>query len=554
MPRMVTPIKSGRPPKALKMHRHAQTVVPTDAGTHFSASRASARWIPAFAGMTISLLVFLPASPVTAAEKVSDKQAIQLLDRVGFGPTTADVEHVRTIGIDKFIAEQLDPSSIAETPDLVERLAGFGTLTLSPGQLFVEYGPLRAANGAGPNPDEQKARRQRARVIVQQAQDARVLRALYSRRQLQEVMVDFWFNHFNVFAQKGLDHLWIGSFEEQAIRPNALGHFRDLLLATARHPAMIFYLDNAQNSAPGSKGPGGRDLGLNENYAREVMELHTLGADGGYSQDDVDALARILTGWGLPRPNQKSPDGSGFLFDASRHDIGPKRFLGHDIASAGEAEVIEALDLLARSPATAHHIAFELVQYFVADAPPPALVERVAAKFVETGGDIRATLQTLFASREFRDSFGGKYKTPYRYVLSAARAAGVAVKNPRPLLNAMARQGMPLYGCLTPDGYRDTADKWLSPDATMIRAGFAVALANGNLPVGDDAPQMEAAMQPAAASVTPDATVKHETVDAGALGKLLAPVLSSNTRSVVAEAPEAQRAALLLGGPDFMRR
>jgi uncharacterized protein (DUF1800 family) len=503
--------------------------------------------------MTILLTAFAPFLDATAAERVSDKQAIQLLDRLGFGPTAADVAHIKMVGVGKYIAEQLDPSSIPESPELTARVAALDTLKLNPVQLFVEYGPLRPVNGVRPDPDAQKARRQRARAIVQQAQEARVLRALYSQRQLQEVVVDFWFNHFNVFAQKGLDHLWVGNFEEQAIRPNALGHFRDLLLATAHHPAMIFYLDNAQNSAPGSKGAGGRELGLNENYAREVMELHTLGADGGYSQDDVVALARILTGWGLARPNQKPPDGTAFLFDASRHDNEAKHFLGHDIAPAGEAEGIEALDLLARSPATAHHIAFELAQFFVIDAPLPALVDRVAARFLKTDGDIRASLQTLFASREFRDSLGGKYKTPYRYVLSAARAAGVAVKNPRPLINAMARLGMPLYGCPTPDGYRDTADKWLSPDATMIRAGFAVALANGNLPVGDDPPaQIEAAMQPTAA--TAELQVSHEPVDAVALEKLVSPALSANARTVIGEAPEAQRAALLLGGPDFMRR
>ena len=489
-----------------------------------------------------------------AADRVSDKQAIQILDRIGFGPTPADVAHVKTVGIDRYIAEQLDPGSIAENPELTARLDAFGTLKLSPVQLFVEYGPLRAANGVKPSPDEQKARRQQARVIVQQAQDARVLRALYSARQLQEVMVDFWFNHFNVFAQKGLDHLWVGAYEKQAIRPYALGHFRDLLLATARHPAMIFYLDNAQNSAPGSKGPAGRDLGLNENYAREVMELHTLGADGGYTQDDVIALARILTGWGLARPNRKPPDGTAFLFDASRHDVGSKHFLGHDISLAGEAETVEALDLLARSPATAHHIAFELAQYFVADQPPPALVDKIAARFLATDGDIRAVLQTLLASPEFRTSLGGKFKTPYRYVLSAARAAGVAVKNPRPLLNAMARQGMPLYGCPTPDGYRDTADKWLSPDASMVRAAFAVALANGNLPLGGDAPAMDAAMQPAALTNAPQDAGKREPVDAAALQHLLAPALSANTREIVDAAPPEQRAALLLGGPDFMRR
>src|SRR5206468_2640317 len=190
------------------------------------------------------------------------------------------------------------------------------------------------------------------------------------------------------------------------IRPHALGRFRDLLGATARHPAMLFYLDNAQNAAPGSKGPGGREAGLNENYARELMELHTLGIDGGYSQDDVIALARILTGWSLVRPAALPANGSGFVFYPPRHDQGTKHFLGQDIAANGEAEGEQALNVLARSPKTARHIAFKLAQYFVADQPPRSLIDRLAVRFGETDGDIREVLKTLFVSREFRDSAG----------------------------------------------------------------------------------------------------------------------------------------------------
>jgi uncharacterized protein (DUF1800 family) len=359
-------------------------------------------------------------------------------------------------------------------------------------------------------------------------------------------MVDFWYNHFNVFAGKGLDRLWVGSFEEQAIRPHALGKFRDIVLATARHPAMLYYLDNTQNVAAGTRRPNGGEAGLNENYARELMELHTLGVEGGYTQDDVVALARILTGWGLARPNAAETDGSGFRFYPARHDAGPKRFLGRDIGAAGEQEGIEAIDTLARSPATAHHIALELAQYFVADSPPPALVERLAARFHDTDGDIRATLQALFASREFRDSSGGKYKTPYRYVVSAVRAAGVELRNPRPLLNWLARLGMPLYGCQTPDGYSDLAAQWLSPDATTLRVSFATNLGTGVMPLAAAPP----------AEVTPVAATapRREPLDAAPLQTLLDPVLSRNTRAVVANAPAAERAALLLGSPDFMRR
>jgi len=510
-----------------------KSVVPAKAGTHFSAAQASERWIPAFAGMTILLLMFIGFSePISAAERPSDRLVLHVLDRLAFGPTAADVEHVKAIGIDRYIAEQLDPDSIPEMPELAARLGGLETLKLDPVQLFAEYGPLRAAGDMKPSPDDQKARRQHARLILEQAQAARIWRALYSPRQLQEVMVDFWYNHFNVFANKALDRLWIGAYEADAIRPHALGRFRDLLGATAHHPAMLFYLDNAQNAAPGSKGLNGREAGINENYARELMELHTLGADGGYTQDDVVALARILTGWGLARPAALPPSGSGFVFYPARHDNGDKHFLGQDIAAGGEAEGEAALDLLAKSPATARHIALELAQYFVADQPPAALVDRLAARFQESDGDIKAVLKSLFASREFRDSTGAKYKSPYRFVLSAARAAGVTVDNPKPLLAAMARLGQPLYGCATPDGYRDTEAAWLSPDASLLRVNFAKTLAAGNVPVAEGA----------------------KPVDAAPLLATLGAGLSGKTRAAVKAAQPELQAALMLGSPDFMRR
>src|SRR5216683_6292650 len=411
---------------------------------------------------TAAAFLSLPALPRSSeAAPAGDRQVLHVLDRLAFGPTREDFRHVKAIGIERYIAEQLDPKTLAEPPELAARLAGLETLRLDPIELFTRYGPLRPADGVKPSPDDIKARREAARIIVREAAEARVLRALHSPRQLEQVMVDFWFNHFNVFAQKGLDHLWIGAYEEAAIRPHALGRFADLLRATARHPAMLFYLDNWENSAPGSKMPNGREAGINENYARELMELHTLGVDGGYTQDDVIALARILTGWGLARPRMPPEAGSGFVFYPKRHDDGAKHFLGRDIAANGEAEGEEALDILAKSPATARHIAFALAQYFVADQPPPALVDRLAARFGETDGDIRQVLNTLFASREFRDGVGAKYKSPYRFVLSAARAAGVAVDNPKPLVIALARLGQPLYGCATPDGYRDTGEAWI---------------------------------------------------------------------------------------------
>ena len=498
------------------------------------------------------------APGMALAASDSDQQIIHVLNRTAFGPTAAEVAHVKQVGIDRYIDEQLHPETILEPAVLSEKLDGLDTLKLDPVQLFIEYGPILPFMNGGvkPTPEEQKARRQRANIIVQQAQDARIWRALYSRRQLQEVMVDFWYNHFNVFAGKGLDHLWVGRYEADVIRPYALGKFRDLLLATAHSPAMLFYLDNQLNTEPGSPGAKGNLTGINENYAREIMELHTLGVNGGYTQNDVIALAHILTGWGLQRQDLRLGSGAAAAFDPMRHDFSPQVFLGKTIGSGGEQEGEQAIDMLASSPATAHHIAFQLAQYFVADQPPPALVDRLAKRFLATDGDIRAVLKTLLNSAEFRDSAGQKYKTPYEYVLSAARAAGSEVNNPRPLLGTMARLGEGLYQCQTPDGYKNTEETWLSPDATTLRIGFATALGRGNLPLKAAPPEEPGAMamapQPQLVSDQPQA--KPQPLDPAPLETLLGPVLSDNTKATVAEAPDNLKAALILGSPDFMRR
>jgi uncharacterized protein (DUF1800 family) len=485
----------------------------------------------------------------STTESNNNREIYHLLNRLAFGPTIEDVAHVRQTGIEQYIAEQLTPQSVQENPELAEHLALLDTLRLDPPQLYVQYGPLKAVNGVNPSPQEVEARRQRAKIVLNQAREARLLRALYSRRQLNEVMVDFWFNHFNVYSGKGLARLWVGAYEEQAIRPHALGKFRDLLLATARHPAMLIYLDNVQNVAAGTKRADGKEMGINENYAREVMELHTLGVDGGYTQDDVIVLARILTGWGVVRDENASSDGSGFRFFKNRHDFEPKRFLGHDIRSRGEGEGVEALNILASSPATARYIAKKLVQYFVADDPPPNLVERVAAAFKDTDGNIGATLRSLFASPEFKNSIGKKYKTPYYFVLSAVRATGLSVRNVQPLIEATTKSGMQLYGCATPDGYSNTADKWMSPDGTLQRVTFADDLGAGRLPLTVDRPR--ARVQ---ADEKKPVIRGREQVDASSLYSLLGPQLSDRTRSVVAGAQSAERAGLMLGSPDFMWR
>src|SRR6516225_7024648 len=495
------------------------------------------------------LAIFLLVLQVTRAEPVSDRQIIHVLNRLAFGPTLQDFHLVRSIGVDRYIAEQLNPESIPEPFELQWRIAALDTLRYNAAQLRELYGPLPTIRGFKLPPELEKVRRERARTIVYQAEEARILRALLSGRQLQEVMVDFWFNHFNVYAGKDLDHLWIGDYEERVIRPFALGRFRDLLFAVTKHPAMLVYLDNTLNTAPGSPASRGNRKGLNENFAREVMELHTLGVDGGYTQEDVNTLARILTGWSINRPDAREFPDHAAVFEGARHDFGSKVFLGHALRSKGKAEGEEALDILAKSPATARHIAFELAQYFVADEPPTPLVEQLAARFLATDGNIREVLRALFISREFWQSYGQKYKTPYHFVVSAVRAAGAPVDNTRPLLGAMTLLGMPLFGCLTPDGYKNTEGAWLSPDATARRINFATALALGNLPIGS-------LVTGVALGAYSDPPRPHATspVNAAALEEIFGSTMSTATRETVAEAPPGLRAALILGSPDFVRR
>jgi uncharacterized protein (DUF1800 family) len=483
------------------------------------------------------LLVLLPAR---ANAIDSDRQVLHVLNRLAFGPTRDDFDYVKMVGVERYIAEQLDQDKISEPIELRFRLAQLDTLGLDAAELRQAFGPLRPQGGVKPSLDEIRAQQQRAGLVGREAADARILRAVLSRRQLQQVMVNFWFNHFNIFAGEGLDRIWVGNYEERAIRPYALGRFRDLLFAVAKHPAMLVYLDNTQNTASARTG---RDR-LNENFAREVMELHTLGADGGYTQEDVETLARVFTGWRVNRPDSPEFPGVAAVFEGRQHDYGPKVFLGQSLRAQGRAEGEEALAILASSPTTAHHIAFELAQYFVADLPPPELVDRLAVRFLATGGDIRQVLKALFDSPEFWASAGQKYKTPYEFLVSAVRAAGMPVNNVRPLLGWLGRLGMPLYRCETPDGYKNTTEAWLSPDASLQRIAFAAALARGAVPVAADSEGGHAAARP----------YRAPPVDAKRLEAIFGSTLAPETQAVVAAAPPGQRAALILGSPDFMRR
>jgi len=441
------------------------------------------------------------------------------------------------MGIETYIQSQLSPSTIALDPNLTQQLSQLETLNMSPPELVRNYQPPQVGRGKL-SQEAMRAARQKSRRVMQQALEAKLMRSVSSPRQLEEVMADFWYNHFNVFGGKGLTRVWTGAYEQQAIRPYALGRFRELLGATSRHPAMLFYLDNWQNTAPNSKGARGRFKGLNENYARELMELHTLGVNGGYTQQDVIALAKIFTGWGLQRAKGKQAGmQNGFYFDADRHDFSDKVFLGKTIKGSGMAEGEQALDMLARSPITARRISYQLAQYFVADRPPQTLVDKLSQQFQATDGDIRAVLNTLVHSAEFRDPkfYNAKFKTPYQYVISAMRATGVDAtamtsgKNLLALYGMLKQWGMAPYGCISPDGYKNTQEAWLNPDALLRRITFATALANGRFNQGNP-------------------------VDTAQLTRTLGNNFSDRTKEVLNSSPAALQASLILGSPELMRR
>ena len=511
---------------------------------------------------TVLSLIFLAsaASSVVAQPALTlQQQASHVLNRLGFGPRPGDLERVLQMGVGRYIDAQLDPASVPLPETLTQQLGALELTGQGAGRTLSDFLAVRQMVKGEDDAARQKRRDVVTRITVQTAQ-ARLLRAIGSPRQLEEVMVDFWFNHFNVFSGKGLDRALVNSYERDAIRPNAMGRFRDLLGATAKHPAMLFYLDNwtsiGADVVPGTRpgaGPKARASGLNENYARELMELHTIGVDGGYSQKDVTELARMLTGWSF-EPRALVREEQGFRFDAARHDVGAKEWLGYHVDAAGQREGEFALDILAAHPATAQRVSYQLAQYFVQDAPPPALVARLAKRFVDSGGDIRAVLRTLFASPEFMApaAFGAKFKTPYQFVVSAVRVTGLPVGGVRSLMATLNQLGMPLYGWPTPDGYKNTQAAWLNPDAITRRIGFANTLASGRLALFDapgsgtstGAPAAEAGETPAGAAP----------VDAALLLDSLGGAMSAQTVAIAARNPLPLRASMLLGSPDFMQR
>lgn len=517
----------------------------------------------------------LPASPLGP-----DQAILHALNRLGYGPRPGDVERVRRMGLAAYIERQLRPSGIPD-PAVEQALAPYPVLAQSAAALYRDYPPLtpqlrqRLASGEMSRQEIQETypAERRPAVINGQMQAARITRAIASDRQLEEVMVDFWFNHFNVYGQKGAVRWMLPAYEREAIRPHALGRFRDLVLATARHPAMLFYLDNWLSTRADFVVPGGanagRRMGLNENYARELMELHTLGVDGGYTQQDVVEVARCFTGWTIDRPQQ----GGGFIFRPLAHDRGAKRVLGQVIPAGGGLQDGEhVIDILVRHEATARFVATKLARRFVSDDPPAALVERTAATFRRTDGDIRATIETIVTSPEFwsADAYRAKIKTPLEVVASAVRAldgrlvADTAGGGGIALAREVGKLGAPLYEAQPPTGYPDRAEAWVNTGALLARMNFALGLAQNRV-------------RGARVDVAGFLANTDRTQPAQVLDRLLAVVLhgeaSARTRAVLAgqlESPEITRtttydrvakdtdveklAALVLGSPEFQRR
>ena len=514
-----------------------------------------------------SLPPLVVVTPTEPRELLPEQQIQQVLNRLAFGPRPGDVEKVRAMGVDRWIALQLAPERIDDhaTDELVSRYPTLGWSTQQVVQVYddarralVERQKALAAQGdTTARADARRSLRadpaiaaklQAAQHVFTELESARVARAVTSERQLQEVMVDFWENHFSVFAGKGPMRAFLTSYDRDVIRPHALGRFRDLLEAVAKSPAMLYYLDNWESASDslhptlatagagrGARAPGVRpavlrhivetgdlpprierqlpsDLrarweaartpaerqaivdevqrriatarqrrprGLNENYARELMELHTLGVDGGYTQHDVIEVARALTGWSIDlRTGQ-------FVFRPAMHDAGQKVVLGHVLpAGRGIEDGEEVLDILARSPATAHFIARELVVRFVSDSAPPALVERAAQTYLRTDGDIREVVRTIVTSPEFfsRAAYRAKVKSPFELVVSTLRAMNAAPDTTPRTAQFIAALGEPIFGHQTPEGWPEHGDAWMNTGAILDRINFGLMVAAARVP------------------------------------------------------------------------
>ena len=526
--------------------------------------------------------------------------ALHALNRLAYGPRPGEVDRVAADGVMRWVDRQLSPRKIDDGP-LAARERRFKILDYDAGELARVYVDAQrerreqkraaATDSMTEKPEQAGPLEQRGRRLGAEFQELAVIRAVLSERQLYEVMVDFWANHFNVFFAKGADRFLTPSYIEQTIRPRALGKFADLLIATAESPAMLFYLDNWESVAPGATPPqamrlrarplfGPRPMfgrpplfdpghdpmradslrrqalarvpkGINENYARELLELHTLGVDGGYTQQDVIDVARIFTGWSVRRPQQ----GGDFEFHDWAHDYGEKVVLGVTFpAGNGMDEGVRLLKLLANHPATMHHVSRELCQRFVNDDPPDGCVDDAVAAWKQSDGDIRQVLRAIFRSPDFwaPENVRAKIKTPLEFVVSAARAVGADPDTTPRLAQVVARLGEPLYLHVAPDGYPEREDAWVNSGALLDRMNAAVALAAGRLPG-------VAVSLDSIVPATPDA----ERLIAQANAAVLSGTMSENTKQVIRRQisdisdPLQARAlaiGLAIGGPEFQRQ
>jgi uncharacterized protein (DUF1800 family) len=484
-------------------------------------------------------------SAATPALPVLHREDSLWLERVTFGLDSASVAEYRRLGRERFLEHQLVPGDASLPTPLAAQIAALEVANADPARWLAEVNDgYKTINLMPDGADKEQARKtlnDRGNKRAYEAVRRELLRSVYSPNQLQEQMIWFWLNHFSVHQNKANLRWLIGDYEERAIRPHALGHFRDLVLATLEHPAMLQYLDNNQNAAGH----------VNENYARELMELHTLGVDGGYTQQDVQQLARVLTGAGINvgNPPKLKPEWQqlyihrgAFEFNPARHDFGPKVLLGHAIKGKGFAEIEEAVTLIVNQPACARFISRQLANYFVAENPPPQLIERMAQTFMRTDGDIAATLRTMFLARELNAALGGKFKDPMRFVVSAVRFAydGRAISNTRPLLNWLNGLGEAPFGHQTPDGYPLTELNWASSGQMSRRFEIARLIGSGNSGLFD--PEDGSA---ATASGFPQLSNRlyFEAVE---------PFLAAHTRDALNRANSQQEwNTFLLSSPDF---
>jgi uncharacterized protein (DUF1800 family) len=504
------------------------------------------------------------AAVIAAREQTADQQVQHVLNRLAFGARPGDVAAVRTLGVDRWIDRQLHPERLADTA-VTAFLASYETLGKTGEALYAEYPPpaqalaqLQRRGGVVTAEDSARIREQgrRSGVFLAELTSSRVSRAVLSERQLDEVMVDFWENHFNVFSGKDRTRYYLPEFDTKVIRPHALGHFRELLGAVAKSEAMLYYLDNWQSVADSgrpvlqpARAPNRpqnpraaarrtaavqprsaqvppaaqRRRGLNENYARELMELHTLGVDGGYTQQDVIEVARALTGWTLDRGAQ----GGSFVFRPMVHDAGAKVILGQKFPAGRGIEEGEAvLDLLARHPQTATFIATKLARRFVSDTPPPALVARAAARFRATDGDIREVVRTIVTSPEFfsADAYRAKVKSPFELVVSTLRVMNATPDSTPRSAQLVSRLGQPIFGHQAPNGYPETGDAWMNTGAILNRINFGLSVASGRVP------GVKLAAWPASKEL---ASLPREQQVDGVIRELFGGAASTDTRQVL---------------------